>query len=78
MENATLYAENGGITRVVSNTLEDHQKFVCGYIELLPGTNNVLVNEEGAITGQTFNPTASEKFGRTLLGPVLELDSPLE
>lgn len=58
--------------------LTELQKFVGGYIELVPGTAKrgkpqTFCNEEGRLKGLPVNPRASFEFGTTLVGDVLQV-----
>jgi hypothetical protein len=56
-------------------SLEDLQKAVGGYIEGIPGTNHrVWCDEEGLLKGKPHNLEASMRFGRRLVGDILELE----
>ena len=60
-------------------TLEEVQKFVGGYVEVVPVPGHrgriFIVNEEGLLHGLPLNAVASAAAGRTLVGDVLECNS---
>ena len=58
----------------VTYTLKELQKYVGGYIEIVPTQAQrivFVVNEEGRINGLPLNNTASEIAGMELYGNVL-------
>lgn len=55
-------------------SLEEAQKAVGGYVEIIPvGDGQLLVNEEGRIAGLPINPQASEAAGQPIVGNALLL-----
>lgn len=58
--------------------LEELQRFVGGYIELVPGCRRdkpAYCNEEGRLRGLPFNELASHVFRQELVGDVIVCDS---
>ena len=53
-------------------TLEEAQEIVGGYVEMVHSPNNpeiqILVNEEGLLTGLPFNKEATELCGTGIVG----------
>jgi hypothetical protein len=51
------------------------QKFVGGYIELVPGIRPYVAycNEEGRLKGLPVNALASRKYGQELVGDVVQI-----
>lgn len=76
---------DGSVTPVTPNnprkgyTLEEAQKIVGGYVEVVPVPGHprriFIVNEEGLVHGLPLNAVATAAAGRTLVGDVLECDS---
>ena len=55
-------------------SLKELQKFVDGYIELVPCVNAVAYcNEEGRLNGLQPNALASIKFKQVLVGDVIQV-----
>lgn len=56
-------------------TLEEMQKYVGGYIEIVRGPNSskLIVNEEGLLQGLPLNRLASLAANRYIVGDVLVL-----
>jgi hypothetical protein len=55
-------------------SLEELQKYVGGYIELVPHANQIAYcNEEGRLRGLSFNPAASQRFNQVLIGDVIQI-----
>lgn len=56
-------------------SLEDAQKFVGGYVEVVSlGKRQMLVNEEGLLIGLPVNPEASQLAGQMIVGNALVLE----
>ena len=64
-------------TKILDNyqpTLEEAQKEVGGYVEMIRVSGGqLLVNEEGYIKQLALNPTASEIVGHNIVGNALFL-----
>ena len=60
-------------------SLEELQKYVGGYIELirLPGRECLVVNEEGVLLGLPLNQTITEAISRPIVGDVVYTPSKL-
>jgi hypothetical protein len=85
---ATLIHPDGKEQQVLPEgkkwTLEELQKHIGGYIELVPGPKRrIIVNEDGILLNLPFNPKATEaarllsprsQSRHRLYGPVLILD----
>ena len=58
-------------------TLEEAQKIVGGYVEMVRSPTNpdiqILVNEEGLLRGLPFNESATEACGTGIVGPAIIL-----
>lgn len=80
---ATLYKTSGEETEVSPEggtfTLDELQKFVGGYIELVPLPEGMVlvVNEEGLLRSLPKNDTASFLAGRIIVGDAVWMDASL-
>ena len=70
---AQLIKTDGTIVKDVAvETLEQQQQLVDGYIEYVyQGDKVFIVNEEGYLRSMDFNPKASERSWRPLVGDVV-------
>lgn len=57
-------------------SLEEMQKYVEGYIELIPDLDGriIIANEEGKLNNMPINMTATKMWGDVLVGNVLFLN----
>ena len=64
-------------TKILENyqpTLEEAQKEVGGYVEMIRvSEGQLLINEEGRLNGLPDNPTASKIAGQNIVGNALFL-----
>lgn len=82
-EIGTLYTTEGQVLKVYPAnrkkfSLKELQKFVEGYIEIVPGTGKrgqptAYCNEEGLLKSMPWNGTASLVFDQKLVGPVIQV-----
>ena len=78
-EVGVLYKTDGTITEVLPANgrvfvLQDFQKYVNGYIEVVPGSRpHAYWHDSGLIHGLPENFAASQKFGQKLFGNVIQV-----